>query len=152
MNKLVSNLMLSVFAIVGICMIESCSKTSTTSACIGTIPSTASAGVTVSFRSCTVGASSYKWSFGDGVTDTGQTAIHIYATAGTYTGTLTVTQPPSLSWSPLCTPPETSWPSQQPRLAVVSELALWLMRIPSDLMELLDDSGKLCARATHSHA
>ena len=91
MNKLVSNLMLSVFAIVGICMIESCSKTSTTSACIGTIPSTASAGVTVSFRSCTVGASSYKWSFGDGVTDTGQTAIHIYATAGTYTGTLTVT-------------------------------------------------------------
>ena len=91
MNKLISSLILCAFAIAGICMIDSCSKTSTINACVGNIPSTASAGVAVSFRSCTVGASSYKWSFGDGVTDTGQSATHIYATAGTYTGTLTVT-------------------------------------------------------------
>lgn len=34
---------------------------------------------------------SYAWDFGDGGTDSGPTASHVYATAGTYTVTLTVT-------------------------------------------------------------
>ena len=33
----------------------------------------------------------YRWSFGDGTTDTGVTASHAYSRAGTYTVTLTVT-------------------------------------------------------------
>ena len=91
MNKLTSSLIFCAIAIAGICMIDGCSKTSTIAACIGTIPSTASAGVSVRFSSCTVGASGYKWSFGDGASASGQAVTHAYAAAGTYTGTLTVT-------------------------------------------------------------
>lgn len=91
MKKLLTTFILSGFVIAFICLIDSCSKTSSVSACIGTFPTTASAGVAVSFTSCTLGASTYQWSFGDGATANGQTVTHNYATAGTYTGSLTVT-------------------------------------------------------------
>jgi hypothetical protein len=91
MKKLTSAFILSGFAIAFICLIHSCSKPASITACIGAFPSTASAGAPVSFTSCTAGAATYQWSFGDGGTATGQAVTHTYATAGTYTGTLTVT-------------------------------------------------------------
>jgi PKD repeat protein len=39
----------------------------------------------------TAGVTKYVWDFGDGSTNSGQTTSHTYATAGTYTVTLTVT-------------------------------------------------------------
>jgi glucose/arabinose dehydrogenase len=38
----------------------------------------------------------HTWSFGDGTTGTGPTTSHVYGTAGTYTATLTVTDPGGL--------------------------------------------------------
>jgi len=64
------------------------------------LPPTASFVASCTLLDCDVDASgstdsdgtvaSYAWDFGDGATGTGQTASHHYATAGTYTVTLTV--------------------------------------------------------------
>jgi PKD repeat protein len=64
------------------------------------LPPTASFATSCTLLDCDVDASgstdadgtiaSYAWDFGDGATGTGQTASHHYATAGTYTVTLTV--------------------------------------------------------------
>ncbi len=42
-------------------------------------------------------ALTYAWNFGDGATGTGASVTHVYATVGTYTATLTVTDTSSLS-------------------------------------------------------
>jgi hypothetical protein len=77
--------------LVSLSLINSCSKTATgTSVCLNNVPSTVSVGATVAFGSCTAGASSYAWSFGDGGTGTGQSVTHQYITAGSYTGSLTI--------------------------------------------------------------
>jgi len=91
MKKSAHTLIFFSIAIFLICLSGGCSKTSSITACIGTLPSSASAGVPVSFTSCTSGASSYSWSFGDGGTGSGASTSHTYATAGTYNGSLTVT-------------------------------------------------------------
>src|SRR5438067_2303189 len=53
-------------------------------------PNSGSAPLAVFFDgSSTVGASSYKWEFGDGATSTSATVTHTYTVAGTYTATLT---------------------------------------------------------------
>ena len=70
---------------------ESCSKAaSQPGACIGSISSPSIVGTLLTFRSCTVGASSYSWSFGDGTSASGDSATHVYTTTGTYSGSLTV--------------------------------------------------------------
>jgi len=59
------------------------------------IPSTIDAGQSVAFDASTSTGSitSYAWDFGDGASGSGKTTSHIYATAGTYTATLTVDGP-----------------------------------------------------------
>lgn len=58
-------------------------------ACISGLPDSAYAGHSLTFTSCTQGASSYLWNFGDAGTSTSATATHIYTNPGTYTGALT---------------------------------------------------------------
>jgi len=65
-------------------------------AVISATPTTGSAPLTVSFDGggsidSDGSITSYAWSFGDGGTTTGKSATHTYATAGTYTATLQVT-------------------------------------------------------------
>ena len=77
--------------LVSLYMMESCSKApAQPGACIGSISSPSIVGTLLTFRSCTIGASSYTWSFGDGTSATGDSATHVYATTGTYSGNLTV--------------------------------------------------------------
>lgn len=57
-------------------------------------PLTGAAPLTVTFTSGSTGTiSSYAWTFGDGSTSTEQNPVHTYATAGSYTISLTVTGP-----------------------------------------------------------
>ena len=80
------------FVFVSLYMMEGCSKAAPAQpgACIGSISSPSIVGTLLTFRSCTVGASSYTWSFGDGTSATGDSATHVYANTGTYSGSLTV--------------------------------------------------------------
>lgn len=51
------------------------------------------AGSTIAFGSNTINATGVMWDFGDGTTSTEQNPVHIYATPGTYTVTLTAFGP-----------------------------------------------------------
>lgn len=92
MNKFFSALFVFSLTAASLFLIQSCSKSTTAApgACIGYITTPATVSGSVTFISCTVGASSYTWNFGDGTNASGDTAIHTYATAGTYQGSLTV--------------------------------------------------------------
>jgi PKD repeat protein len=90
MKKYIIASLVSAFIMI-VLLIGSCSKSSTFSACIGALPSSASVGTAVNFSSYNSGAGSYTWHFSDGTTGSGQTTIHIYTTTGTYNGSLTVT-------------------------------------------------------------
>lgn len=50
-------------------------------------------GATATFTNTSTNAASYNWNFGDGGTSTAQNPTHTYATDGTYTVTLTATNP-----------------------------------------------------------
>jgi PKD repeat protein len=80
-----------------------CTKTGTITvrepcvlACDATVPATAPQAQPVAFQAqatatnCS-GATTYSWAFGDGATSTEQNPTHIYAAAGSYNWTLTVT-------------------------------------------------------------
>ena len=59
-------------------------------ACFSTIDTTpCSVPVAVPFLSCSSGAGSYKWNFGDGLSSTSAAPIHTYTASGNYTDTLT---------------------------------------------------------------
>ncbi len=73
------------------------------------------AGDTVSFHSLSsAGISNYYWDFGDGQTATGDSVNHVYATGGTYTAVLTVTNACGDTMAvsktiETCLPPQASW-------------------------------------------
>ena len=91
MKKHVSLFFVLSFVLVSLYMMESCSKSQTQpGACIESITTPATIGSSVTFVSCTSGASSYTWSFGDGTSATGDSVLHTYGTVGTFRGSLTV--------------------------------------------------------------
>jgi|GEM_PF-2445062 len=55
-----------------------------TATCVSAVPDTVYVGQSVTFSSCTQGATSFFWNFGDGNTATTDTAIHSYDTAGNF--------------------------------------------------------------------
>jgi PKD repeat protein len=58
----------------------------------------------VQFTDTSTGAASWSWTFGDGTTSAIQNPSHTYTNAGTYTATLTVTNPEGTSRKPLLIP------------------------------------------------
>jgi PKD repeat protein len=79
-----------VFAmIIGFIYTTGCKKAAAPTTCFGTVPDTAYVGQQLTFTSCTQGASSYYWVFGDGGYATTARATHTYTAPGTYHGGLT---------------------------------------------------------------
>jgi len=78
-------LLASVFVILSLS--SGCTKVSAPVTCYNAIPDTAYVGQMITFSSCTNGASSYYWNFGDGGFATTATATHIYTTPGIDSGT-----------------------------------------------------------------
>lgn len=66
-----------------------CKKTPAPTTCFNSIPDTAVVGQQITFTSCTNGASSFYWLFGDGGYATTATATHTYTAPGIYNGGLT---------------------------------------------------------------
>jgi PKD repeat protein len=77
-----SSIVLVLFII--LCTTVSCNKTSPPTDCISAIADSFYVGQTVTFTSCSQGATSYLWNFGDGTTATTATATHAYTMAGMY--------------------------------------------------------------------
>ena len=79
----------AVFVMLLIISLGACKKSSPPVGCFSAIPDSAFVAQPISFISCTKGANSYLWNFGDGTTATTDSAIHTYTTAGVYHGNLT---------------------------------------------------------------
>ena len=75
--------------IITICFTAGCKKTPAPAACFNAVPDSAWVGQSLTFTSCTQGASSYYWVFGDDGYATTATATHIYTAPGIYHGGLT---------------------------------------------------------------
>lgn len=68
---------------------SACKKSSAPpTACVNTLPDSAYVGQQLIFTSCTKGASSYYWTFGDGTNSNADSVAHIYTAPGTYHGGL----------------------------------------------------------------
>jgi hypothetical protein len=80
-------LMLTVF----IFAVHSCSNKDTGIVCTQNLPATASAGAAILFSGCGSALGTYTWTFGDGSKATGDSVIHAYATTGTYSGSVNLT-------------------------------------------------------------
>jgi hypothetical protein len=71
-------------------LLGSCSKSTPSAACVASVTSPATINAPVTFVSCTQGASSYTWSFGDGSSASGDSVIHTFSMSGTFHASLTV--------------------------------------------------------------
>jgi len=78
-----------ILIILGVISITACKKSSPPVGCFAAIPDSAFVAQPISFISCTKGANSYLWNFGDGSTAATDSVVHTYTSAGIYHGSLT---------------------------------------------------------------
>jgi PKD repeat protein len=76
-------------ALITLCFVCGCKKVSLPATCVSAMSDSVSVGQSVTFSSCTQGATAYLWDFGDGFTATTATAMHTYTIAGIYIVTFT---------------------------------------------------------------
>jgi hypothetical protein len=87
MKRSLASVILFASVIAALCLSSGCTKVSAPVTCYNAIPDTAYVGQSLNFSSCTTGANSYYWSFGDGSFATTATASHTYTRPGIDTGT-----------------------------------------------------------------
>ena len=87
MKRSLASLVLFTAVIAALSLTTGCTKVSAPNTCLNPVPDTAYVGQRIDFSSCTTGATSYYWSFGDGGFATTATASHIYTQPGIDTGT-----------------------------------------------------------------
>ena len=89
MKKYLSLCVVSVIVIL-LCFSSSCRKAAPAPTdCFAALPDTVYVAQSVTFESCTKGATSHLWNFGDGSSATTDSATHTYTAAGVYHGSLT---------------------------------------------------------------
>ncbi len=76
-------------SVIIISLSSGCKKTAAPTTCFNTIPDSAYVGQSLTFTSCTQGAISFYWLFGDGGYATMASATHTYTAPGIYHGGLT---------------------------------------------------------------
>jgi hypothetical protein len=89
MKKYLGPIIVFASVLVAVCLTDSCKKAAPPATCFATLPDSAYVGQSLVFTSCTVGASSYLWTFGDGSTASTDSAKHTYTAPGIYNGSLT---------------------------------------------------------------
>lgn len=89
MKKIITSYIALVFIGFSIFFSSACRKSSSPpTACFNSIPDSAYVGQQLLFSSCTKGATSFYWTFGDGTNAITDTATHIYTAPGIYRGGL----------------------------------------------------------------
>ena len=89
MKKSICSILSAFCVLIPVIYMTSCSKTSPPNTCVGSVPDTAYVGQLLNFTSCTNGANSYLWNFGDGGIASTASASHTYTAPGTYQCSLT---------------------------------------------------------------
>ena len=86
MKRSLASFVLFSTVIAALSLSTGCKKVSAPVTCFNAIPDTAYVGQRIDFSSCTTGANSYYWVFGDGGFATTANASHIYTSPGIDTG------------------------------------------------------------------
>src|SRR5665213_1040991 len=87
MRKYLYPILFFAAVIAGLCLGSGCKKIIPPVTCYDPIADTAYVGQRLDFSSCTIGANSYYWDFGDNGFATTAAATHIYTQPGIYKGT-----------------------------------------------------------------
>ena len=88
MRKYQTSVVMLFFIVSGLCLVSACKKASSPPiTCVSPMSDSAVIGQVLNFTSCTQGATSYLWNFGDGSSATTASATHSYSASGSYTVT-----------------------------------------------------------------